>query len=80
MAGYLMRYSKINHMEKDKQEKDRNEQRENSSLQPDPGTLHKTDPQENMEGPVSSAMHKTGEAFESDESQEEADRNREKNM
>lgn len=67
-------------MEKDKQEKDRNEQRENSSLQPDPGTLHKTDPQENMEGPVSSAMHKTGEAFESDESQEEADRNREKNM
>ena len=40
---------------------------------PDPGTTHTTDPQENMEGPVSSLMHKTGKSFETDESKEEAE-------
>ena len=53
---------------------------ENNILKPDSETLHKTDPQENMEGPVSSTMHKTGEAFDSDENKEQADERREKNM
>lgn len=44
----------------------------------DPETLHKTDPQDNMEGPVSSTLQKTGEAFDTDENQKEADREREK--
>lgn len=35
----------------DKKKKD-----DNPISQPDPETLHKTDPQENMEGPVSSLM------------------------
>jgi hypothetical protein len=30
--------------------------KDNSSLKPDPETLHTTDPQEHMEGPVSSVM------------------------
>jgi hypothetical protein len=53
---------------------------ENKGLAPDRETLHKTDPQENMEGPVSSTMHKTGEAFDTDESKKEADERREENM
>lgn len=50
------------------------------ALKPDAETLHTTDPQKNMEGPVSSVMHKTGEAFESKESQSEADRKRDEHM
>lgn len=54
---------------------------ENDSLKPDPETLHKSDPQENMEGPVSSIMHKTGEAFEkTEESKKEADAKRDSKM
>ena len=52
----------------------------NDTSRPDPGTLHKTDPQENMEGPVSSSMLKTGEPFDTNESQHEADEKRERNM
>lgn len=44
------------------------------SIKPDPETLGTTDPQEHMEGPVSSLMHKTGEAFDTDESKDEADK------
>lgn len=48
--------------------------------QPEPETLHKTHPQKNMEGPVSSSMDKIGNAFNTSESKEEADRDREENM
>ena len=44
-----------------------------SALPPDPETLHTPDPQKNMEGPVSTSMHKAGEAFDTDETEEEAD-------
>ena len=47
---------------------------------PDSETLHTTDPQENMEGPVSTSIEKLGEAFDSGENKEEADREKEKNM
>ena len=53
---------------------------ENTSPKPDPETLHTTDPQEHMKGPVSSLMQNTGEAFDNDESKEEADREKDKNM
>ena len=49
-------------------------------MKPDPETLHKTDPQENMRGPVSSMIQGTGEGFKSDESKREAEEKREKNM
>ena len=45
----------------------------NNISKPDPETLHTTDPQENMEGPVSSLMHNTGEAFDTDTTKKEAD-------
>ena len=53
---------------------------EDASLKPDPKTLHKTDPQENMEGPISSLMHNTGEGFDTEETREDADNKKEKNM
>jgi hypothetical protein len=68
-------------MANDRTSNDKNENREdNKALKPDPETLHTTDPQKNMEGPVSSLMHKTGEGFNTEETKEEADNEREKNM
>jgi len=54
---------------------------EKKSLKPDPETLHKTDPQENMEGPVSSFIQGIKEGAEKNdvESKEEADRKKDKN-
>ena len=50
-------------------------------LRPDPETLHTTDPQEHMKGPVSSTMNKLEEKAEenNEESREEADRRKEEN-
>jgi hypothetical protein len=52
------------------------------ALRPDPETLHTTDPQEHMRGPVSSTIQNIKkEANKNDEvSKEEADRKREENM
>jgi hypothetical protein len=47
---------------------------------PDPETLHKTDPQKHMEGPVSSSMHGLSDAFDTSESKEEADEEKEEKM
>ena len=60
---------------KDKNQKD-------PALKPDPETLHTTDPQEHMEGPVSSVVNNAKEnAEENDEvSKEEADSKKDKNM
>lgn len=51
-----------------------------SALKPEPETLHTTDPQENMEGPVSSLMHETGKTFDTDETKKEADKEKDENM
>jgi hypothetical protein len=53
---------------------------ENPASKPDPGTLHTTDPQENREGPVSSLMHDTGNEFDSDETKQEADKEKDESM
>jgi hypothetical protein len=63
---------------------DKNKQtndQDNSSLNPDPKTLHKTDPQKNMEGPVSSSMQKIADKAEENdkETKEEADRKKDQN-
>jgi len=54
--------------------------KEKDTVQPDTGTLHNTDPQENMEGPVSSSIKQTGEAFDTDEDKDNADQRREERM
>jgi len=57
-----------------------NKVKEEGTSQPDRDTLHKTDPQDNMEGPVSSLMHNTGEQFDTEETKEKADAEKEKGM
>ena len=68
-------------MAKTKKKNDKKD-RTPSALKPDPETLHTTDPQEHMKGPVSSTMQNIRkEANENDKvSKEEADRKREENM
>ncbi len=56
------------------EQSEKNKQKENNkdaAIKPDPETLNTTDPQEHMEGPLSSLMKETGESFESEESDEE---------
>ena len=60
--------------EKDKEK----EHNKDAAVKPDPETLNTTDPQEHMEGPISSLMHKTGEEFESEKAEREAKEKKEK--
>lgn len=62
---------------------DRNKQtkeNEEKNVKPDGDTLHTTDPEKKMEGPVSSVTRKTGEAFDSGETKEDADQKRDARM
>ena len=59
-----------------------NDDNKKAGLQPDPETLHTTDPQEHMKGPVSSTVQNVKEEAEKgdEESKREADRKKEENM
>ncbi|HMK25382.1 MAG TPA: hypothetical protein VK483_05070 [Chitinophagaceae bacterium] len=63
---------------KNKKEKDKKD----PAFEPDPETLHKTDPQEHMKGPVSSVVKKVEKEVEegNKETKEEADKKKEENM
>lgn len=52
-----------------------------AAIKPEPETLHKTDPQDNMEGPVSSLVQGVKEKVEENDnvSREEADEERDSN-
>jgi len=54
----------------------------NSTLKPDPETLHTTDPQEHMKGPVSSTMQNIKDESEKNDevSKEEASKKRDEHM
>ena len=60
----------INPEQKKKENEEFLEKNENEN----PGTTHTTDPQENMEGPVSSIMHKIEESFEDEEAKKKEDK------
>jgi len=64
-------------VQQDKNKKDK----QNDLSKPDEETLHTTDPQENMEGPISSVMQNIKEEAEEndEESKEEADEKKDKN-
>ena len=64
----------------DKKIDNENELTNNKTSKPDPETLHKTDPQENMKGPISSLMHNTGKEFKTDKTKQEADAKRDEHM
>ncbi len=62
---------------------EKNKEKENNkdaAVKPDPETLNTTDPQEHMEGPISSLMHKTGDGFDSDEAEKEAKEKKDNDM
>ncbi|MGZ4035250.1 MAG: hypothetical protein ACXVP4_10335 [Bacteroidia bacterium] len=52
--------------DKEKSEKENREEIEKQGKS-DPGTTNSTDPQEHMEGPVSSLMHKIEETFDDED-------------
>jgi hypothetical protein len=60
--------------------KDKNQKE--PALKPDPETLHTTDPQDKMEGPLSSIVNNIKETVEENDevSKEEADRKKDKSM
>ncbi len=68
-------------MAKEITKKKKKNDKEKDPLAPDPETLHKTDPQEEMEGPVSSLVQNLKEEVEkgNQESKEEADRRKDEN-
>ena len=49
------------------------EDNKDAAVKPDPETLHTTDPQEHMEGPLSSLMQGTKDGFEDNGSEEEVE-------
>jgi hypothetical protein len=53
------------------------EDNKDAVVQPDPETLHTTDPQEHMKGPFSSLMQGTKEGFEDNGSEEEVEKTKE---
>jgi hypothetical protein len=58
----------------------REQNNKDASVKPDKETLHKTDPQENMTGPVSSPMKQAGKAFDTNESKQEADEEKDRKL
>lgn len=55
-------------------------QNADAAIKPEPETLHTTDPQKKMEGPVSSLVNNARKNLGSNETQEEADNKKEENM
>lgn len=79
MACYLIVLQKLLFMNN----RDNNNKEKHSGepeAKPDKETLNTTDPQEHMKGPVSSTMHGTGKAFETNETKEEADKKMDENV
>ena len=68
-----------NEQSENKKQKENNK---DAPIKPDPETLNTTDPQEHMEGPVSSVMQNIKEEAEEGDkvSKEEADRKKDENM
>lgn len=67
LSSYKFIIMPIEHSES----KTQKEENTDSFLKPDPETTHTTDPQEHMEGPISSLMKKTEKSFESEDSAKE---------
>lgn len=66
-------------MSNPKGDKKKEKDNKDNSLKPDPETLHKTDPQENMKGPISSVVQNIKEGAENSESKESADKRKDEN-
>ena len=67
-------------MEQSNKSHSNNKDEQTSNVKPDEETLHTTDPQEKMEGPVSSIANRINDGMKGDVSQEEADQKKEDHM
>ena len=56
------------------------EQHKDAAVKPDPKTINTTDPQDEMEGPISSLVQGAKEGMENDETKEEADEKKNRKM
>jgi len=56
------------------------DQNKDAAIKPDPKTLHTPDPQDEMEGPISSLVQGVKEGMEDDETKEEADEEKDSKM
>jgi hypothetical protein len=54
-------------------------EKDNKGLKPDPETLHTTDPQEHMKGPVSSSVQTVKKEVEKDDKESKAEADKKKN-
>jgi hypothetical protein len=57
--------------EKEKTKKEKHDQ-EDGDIKSDPETLNTTDPQEHMEGPISSLMKEVGESFDDEDTEKKS--------
>ena len=60
-------------MATEKYEKNRQKGNEDAAVKPDAETMNTTDPQEHMEGPLSSLMNSTKDTFEEEGGEKETD-------
>ena len=81
MYGTIFDFSYLKPYMSNSDKTPRKDKKEKDPLKPDPETLHTTDPQEEMEGPVSSVMQNLKESAEEndEESKREADKKKDKN-
>lgn len=56
------------------------EQNKDAVVKPEPETLHTPDPQDKMEGPISSIVQSVKEGMENGETKEQADQKKERKM
>ena len=54
-----------------------NNENDDASIKPDPETLHTTDPQEHMKGPISSMVHGVEETMEGESDEDEPKKEKE---
>jgi len=64
----------------DRDQLNKPEGNKDAAVKPDQETLHTTDPQENMHGPVSNLIKNAGQGFESSENKQEADRKKDERL
>ena len=69
---FIIYLNKLIIMTTDKKDQQKQDNKD-AAVQPDPETLHTTDPQEHMKGPFSSMMQSTKEGFEDNGSEEEVE-------
>ena len=67
-------------MIENEESKSAKEQNKNAAVKPEPETLNTPDPQDKMEGPISSLVQGVKEGMESTETKEEADEKKESKM